>query len=221
MSGPERPTVVLLHGLARTHHSLAGLRRHLERAGFPTWARSYPSRRRSIIEAAHEIADWLARDLPADRPLVAVTHSMGGLVARHLAARIALRQIVMLAPPNHGSRVARFHAGRPIYRWFFGPAGQELASPDRERDWTLEIPVAVIAGTRGRAIANPTSWLTRGGGYFSDQEPNDGTLALWETALVGITDFAAVDASHTWIMNNRQARELVVRFLETRSFASP
>jgi hypothetical protein len=146
---------------------------------------------------------------------------MGGLVARHLAGWIDLRQIVMLAPPNHGSRVARSYAGRPLYRWLFGPAGQELAAPDRESDWTLEVPVAVIAGTRGRAIANPTSWLTRRRGHFSDQELNDGTLALGETSLVGITDFATVDASHTWIMNNRQARELVVRFLETRSFASP
>ena len=221
MSGPLRPTVVLLHGLARTHHSLAGLRRHLERAGFPTWARSYPSRRWPIADAAEQIADWLARDLPADRPLVAVTHSLGGLVARHLAARVALQQIVMLAPPNHGSRVSRFYSQRALYRWFFGPAGQELASLDAASAWpSLDVPVAVIAGTRGRALANPTGWLSRARGHFAAEEAHDGTLAVDETALPGMAAFATVDASHTWIMNDAQARALVVRFLETRSFAA-
>ena len=219
MSGPARPTVVLLHGLARTRYSLAGLRRYLERAGFPTWARSYPSRRRGIADAADQIADWLARDLPGGGPLVAVTHSMGGLVARHLASRVALQQIVMLAPPNHGSRVSRIYVRHPLYRWFFGPAGQELASFEAERGWPpLEVPFAVIAGTRGRAIANPTSWLTRARGHFTSDEAHDGTVAVDETALPGMAGFATVDASHTWIMNDRRARELVVRFLETRSF---
>jgi pimeloyl-ACP methyl ester carboxylesterase len=213
--------VVLLHGLARTHHSLAGLRRHLERAGFPTWARSYPSRRWPIADAADQIAEWLAHDLPGDRPLVAVTHSLGGLVARHLATRVALRQIVMLAPPNHGSRVSRFYSQRSLYRWFFGPAGQELAALNAASVWpSLDVPVAIIAGTRGRALANPTGWLSRARGHFAAEEAHDGTLAVDETALPGMAAFATVDASHTWIMNDAQARALVVRFLETRSFAA-
>lgn len=222
MSGPERPTVVLLHGLARTHRSLAGLRRHLERAGFPTWARSYPSRQRGSAGAADEIAGWLARDLSGRGPLVAVTHSLGGVVARHLAARVPFQQVVMLAPPNQGSRVSRAYSHLALYRWFFGPAGQELASVEAARDWPpLEVPFAVIAGTRGRGLANPTGWLSRARGHFTTGEAHDGTLAVDETELPGITAFATVDASHTWIMNNRQARELVVRFLETRSFTSP
>ena len=221
-----RPTVVLLHGLARTQHSLAGLRRHLERAGFPTWARGYPSRRLSIAAAADEIAGWIAADLPADRPLVAVTHSMGGLVVRHLAARVAFRRIVMLAPPSDGSRVSRAFQGRPLsrrfFRWIFGPAGQELAAPPEARAWpTLEVPCAVIAGTRARSLANPTSWLTRAGGYFAPGEPNDGTLAVAETALPGATACATVDATHTWIMNDPRARELVVRFLSGEDDLSP
>ena len=222
MTAPTRPTVVLVHGLARTRHSMAGLQRHLERAGYPTWARSYPSRRRTIAGAADEIAGWLARDLPSGQPLVAVTHSLGGVVIRHLAARVPFQQIVMLAPPSQGSRVSRVFQERALYRWFFGPAGQELAAAHAgDPAWPpLSVPFAVIAGTRGRALANPTSWLTGGGGYFADGQPHDGTLAVDETPMPGMTAFATVDASHTWIMNDQRVRELVVQFLETNAFAS-
>ena len=216
-----RPTVVLVHGLARTRHSMAGLQRHLERAGYPTWARSYPSRRRTIAGAADEIAGWLARDVPAGRPLVAVTHSLGGLVIRHVAARVAFEQIVMLAPPSQGSRVSRAFHDRALYRWFFGPAGQELAAHDGAGDLPpLSVPFAVIAGTRRRALANPTSWLTSGGAYFAVDQAHDGTVAVDETALPGMTAFATVDASHTWIMNDQRVRQLVVEFLQTRSFSA-
>src|SRR5437868_1781197 len=114
------PTVVLLHGLARTHRSMAGLQHHLQRAGFPTWARSYPSRRLSIAGAADLIASWIARDLPAGRPVAAVTHSLGGILVRQIGARVPWRRIVMLAPPNQGSRLSRELRNHTMYRWFYG-----------------------------------------------------------------------------------------------------
>jgi Alpha/beta hydrolase family len=215
VSDPQLPTVILLHGLARTHRSLAGLQRHLERAGFPTWARSYPSRRLSIASAAQEVAGWIARDFPDGRPLAAVTHSLGGILVRHVAALIPLTRIVMLAPPSQGSRVSRAFRDRPMYRWFYGPAGQEVSASDQHRTWPkLTAPCAIVAGTHARAAGNPTSWVTRRGPYFSFDEPNDGTLAVEETRAADMTAFATVPASHTWIMNNERAREIVVRFLE-------
>jgi pimeloyl-ACP methyl ester carboxylesterase len=214
---PQRPTVILLHGLARTHRSLAGLQRHLERAGFPTWSRSYPSRRLSIAAAADEIASSIARDFPDGRPLAAVTHSLGGILIRHLAARLPFTRIVMLAPPSQGSRLARAWRDQPMYRWFYGPAGQEVGAPDGHRAWPkLTAPCAIIAGTHARAAANPTSWITRRGPYFSFGEPNDGTLAVEETRAADMTTFATVPASHTWIMNDERARQIVVRFLQEK-----
>jgi hypothetical protein len=214
VSAPDdRPTVVLLHGLCRTHRSLLGLQRHLERAGFPTWARTYPSREVSIAAAADVVAGWIARELPG-RPLAAVTHSLGGILARLLEARVAWRRVVMLAPPNQGSRVARALRGHPVYRFLYGPAGQELGDPDAVAAWPgPRAPCAVIAGTHALDPANPTSWLTRGAGYFAAGEQNDGTLAVEETRLPGPGAFATVAASHTWIMDDAAARAEVVRFL--------
>jgi len=217
------PTVVLLHGLARTRWSMAGLRRHLERAGFPTWARSYPSRRMPIAAVAELVASWIARDLPG-RPLAAVTHSLGGIIVRHIGARVPFSRVVMLAPPNHGSRVSRALHEQSIFRWFYGPAGQEMAAPAPELDgrWPRPAaPCAVIAGTRARAGANPTSWLTRRRPYFAAGEPNDGTLAVAETELPGLAAFATVDASHTWIMDDARARALCVAFLRDGSLDAP
>jgi hypothetical protein len=199
-----RPVVVLLHGLARTRFSLSGLASHLERAGFTTWSRTYPSRQLSIAASADQIAGAIARELPLGRPLAAVTHSLGGILLRHVAQRIPFTRVVMLAPPNQGSRLSRALRDRPVYRWFFGHAGQELAPS-----------TAVIAGTGAKSSWNPTGWVSRSARVFAPGEANDGTLAVVETQIDGMAAFATVDASHSWIMNHADARALVVRFLQT------
>ena len=217
----DRPLVVLLHGLARTRFSMSGLASHLERAGFTTWSCTYPSRRLSIAGSAERIADAIARDLPSGRPLAAVTHSLGGILIRHVAERIPFARVVMLAPPNQGSRLSRALRDGPIYRWFFGKAGQELAvipvvSEAEPGLWPALPPsTAVIAGTRADRSWNPTGWVSRRSRIFAPGEPNDGTLAVAETQIEGMAAFATVDASHSWIMNHRAARALVVRFLDT------
>jgi pimeloyl-ACP methyl ester carboxylesterase len=209
-----KPLVVLLHGLARSHGSMARLGAHLAAHGFDTWSRTYPSRRAPIAEIARALVDEIARDA-AGRPVCAVTHSMGGVVARHLHdPRIMWQRIVMLAPPNQGSRLALAAAENPMYRWFFGPAGRELADAT---GWPVPpAPFAVIAGTRARALTNPTSWTV--GRRFPRGVQHDGTVAVDETRLDGMADFAEVDATHTWIMNDARVHGLVVRYLRDGRF---
>jgi len=209
-----KPLVVLLHGLARGPGSMARLGAHLDAQGFDTWSHAYPSRRASLAEIAAELADAIV-GTAGGRPISAVTHSMGGVVARHLHdPRIAWHRMVMLAPPNQGSRLARTMASNPLFRWFYGPAGRELADASH---WPVPpAPFAVIAGTRARTWSNPTSW-TAGRRYFRSL-PNDGTVAVAETRLDGMTDFAEVDATHTWIMNDERVHALVVRYLRDGRF---
>ena len=204
------PAVVFLHGLARSHRSLAPLRRRVDTAGFSTWARSYPSRRLPLRELATTIAGWI-HDEVGDRPLVGVTHSLGGILVRHMRELLDWRGVVMLAPPNNGSRVAALMGRRPFLRWFYGPAGEQLASSE---SWPAPPdPFAVVAGTRDLALTNPTSWLTRGIGVFPRSEPNDGTVTVAETQLPGMADFATVDACHTRIANHPRTHQLVLDFL--------
>ena len=205
----DAPLVVLLHGLARRDGSLARLRRQLEAAGHATWSRSYPSRRLSIAEAARVVADWIA-EAAGGRPLHAVTHSLGGILVRHMHdPRLRWQRIVMLAPPNQGSAVAAALAAQPLFRWFYGPAGRELARGD---GWPAPpAPFAVIAGNRRLALGNPTSWTV--GRRFASDEPSDGTVAVAETRLPGMAAFAEVDATHTWIMGHPETSRRVLAFL--------
>lgn len=212
----SRPLVVLLHGLARGHGSMARLGTSLRAAGFDTIRRTYPSRQHSLAYLAGELAEWIVEQA-RDRPVSAVTHSMGGVIVRHLHdPRIRWERIVMLAPPNRGSQIAAALAANPVFRWFYGPAGAELANGEA---WPAPpAPFAVIAGTRSLALTNVTSWTL--GRRFAKDTPNDGTVAVEETKLPGMVAFAEVDATHTWIMNDPRAQALAVSFLRSGTFPS-
>lgn len=212
-----KPLVVLLHGLARGHGSMAGMARFLRANGFETFGRTYPSRRHSIAYLANEVTDWICEHA-GDRPICAVTHSMGGVIVRHLHdPRIKWHRIVMLAPPNRGSQLAAAINTNPIFRWYYGPAGAELADG---ATWPAPpAPFAVIAGTRGLALGNPTSWTI--GRRFPANVAHDGTVAVEETRLAGMSAFAEVDATHTWIMNDARTRALVLRYLTAGDFETP
>ncbi|MCA9663929.1 MAG: alpha/beta fold hydrolase [Myxococcales bacterium] len=215
----ERPTVVLLHGLARSHRSLARLRRSLEAAGYPTWSRSYPSRRQGVEQLASEIGEQIREEL-GNRPLFAVTHSMGGIIVRQLARALPWRGSVLIAPPNRGSAVARLMRDAKIFQWFYGPAGQQLgAEPSEIERWPAPPrPCGVIAGTQSFSLRNPTSWLTRATGVLDG--PSDGTVAVSETQLDedALDGFVTLDANHTFIANHPQTARLVVRFVSSGRF---
>jgi hypothetical protein len=207
-----KPIVVLLHGLARGQGSMKRLSLALRAAGFETWSHTYPSRRHSITYLAGALTEQL---VALDRPLHAVTHSMGGVIVRHLHdPRLKWRRIVMLAPPNRGSRLAAGLVRNPLFRWFYGPAGSELADSSSWPDPPAKF--AVIAGTRSLAWSNPTSWTV--GRRFAAGVANDGTVAVEETKHPAMDAFAEVDATHTWIMNERTVHALVIRYLRDGAF---
>ena len=208
--------VVLLHGLGRTHRSMARLGAALQERGHPTWSRTYPSRQLPVNELADTVAGWIV-DAVGDAPVLGVTHSMGGILARLIGDRVNWRSLVMLAPPNQGSIVAARLAQNPLFRWFFGPAGQEMGIGGG--DWPAPPePFGVIAGTRGRSFGNVPSWVVAG--MLPRDEENDGTISVEETQHPRMADFATVRASHTWIMNHPATLPLVSGFFETGRFPS-
>lgn len=210
-----KPVVVVLHGLARTHRSVAGLRRAIEAAGWPTWSATYPSRALSIGELAPLMAERIRAEAPAAH-YCAVTHSMGGILVRHMRDLLPWQRVVMMAPPNNGSRIGLALREHPLYRWFYGPAGRDLTEPAA---WPAPpSPFGVIAGTRSFSLGNPVSWLTRAREMFPPDSPSDGTVSVEETKLPGMAAFATVDAPHTSIMDHAEARTLALRFLERGEF---
>lgn len=225
----ERP-VILLHGLARTRLSVEGMRRHLEANGFATWSHSYPTRKLPIDALADWLAERIRRDL-GEGPVMAVTHSLGGVVLRFLHGRIPVERAVLVAPPIEGSRVARALRERAAFRLFYGPAGQAVGGPPSHPAasgppvpqapgaWPdPPQPFAVIAGTRATSPAAPLGLFTRLLGLLPPSLPSDGVVAVEETRHPLMAAHAQVDATHTWILDHPETRRLAVRFLRERQF---
>lgn len=212
-----RDGVVLLHGIARSPGSMKSLERALRHQGYATLNLGYPSRRQSLqqlVQTLHPTIDTFAHSLSGK--LHFVTHSMGGLVARaylntHTPANLGCA--VMLSPPNQGSELADALHTLWLYRWYYGPAGQQLTTLQtkdlQDLLGTPTYPVGIIAGT---ASVNPVTSR-----WFLPQ-PNDGAVAVARMHLPQQTGFVEIPASHTFMARYGAVQAAVLRFLQTEAF---
>jgi pimeloyl-ACP methyl ester carboxylesterase len=104
-------TVVLIHGWASNPLFMALLSNRMQALGYRTINWGYWSLGRTIEHHGAGVQRLLAKlaDDPETEGLYLVTHSMGGIVARHaltLGKPEKLQRMVMLAPPNRGSHWA-------------------------------------------------------------------------------------------------------------------
>lgn len=192
--------------------TLAG--RWLRRAGFHVINIGYPSRRRDVDRLAACVAKQLPS--PEQRPprLHVLTHSMGGIVFRRLHTTQpipGLGRVVMLSPPNRGSRLARKLGRYRAGRWLLGPAFAELGP-----DWetleamlgSIDFDLGVIAGDGPRY--HPYAPFLEG--------VHDGTVEVVETQLADMKDFLVVRSGHTFIMNRREVLRQAVHFFRHGKF---
>ncbi len=191
--------VVCLHGFLRTRANTWALSAALRRDGWKTLNWRYPSRSRTIADHAEALVGDLRKVAEAHpgEPIAFVTHSLGGLVVRAALNRPDCPQealhgrIVLLAPPNRGSAMARKLSGLFPARWVFGNhAGRELMETpedgfDRLGTFPEGVQVLVLAGDLG---CNP--WI---------MGPDDGKVGVEETALPTPHVLRRVHAGHSWI----------------------
>ncbi len=112
----EKPCVVLVPGLLASGRSMTAFCKEIEKQAFSTAVFHYSSHQ-GIKPSATQLATELRR-LKVSQPtrrVVLLTHSMGGLVARCCVEDPALNpgnvtQLLLVAPPNHGSAVAKLSA---------------------------------------------------------------------------------------------------------------
>lgn len=207
--------VILVHGLGRSAGMFDGLAAALRADGFETAAISYASTREGIDTHAGRLARLISRLGGVDE-VSFVTHSMGGLVVRATLAhplladhRIRFRSLVMIAPPNQGSAIARALKDLAPYRWLTTEAGQDL-TPGAARTLPVSpIDFAIVAGGLGDGEGfNP----------FLDGD-DDGTVTVAETRLAGARDFLVVPRLHSWVDNHPATLKAVRNFLACQRFS--
>lgn len=202
--------VVMIHGIARSTGTFRALRRALRNTEWHAVAFGYKSTRGTLEDHTDALAGFLD-NLEGLETVSFVTHSMGGLILRLLLAReptllqrCQIGRIVLIAPPNQGSRIADTLKDLHLYKAFYGPAGQQL----------VPSCVAKVPGLAGNDFAVIAGGKGDGKG-FNPLLPgdDDGTVTVAETPLDGARDSLLVPTIHARISNNPITVRATISFL--------
>jgi len=192
--------IVLLHGLGANTLVMHLLARNLRQPNCRIVNWGYPSYRLSITTHAAALVLLLEKlDQDPDVEKVhLVAHSMGNIVARTaLLNRVPAKmgRMVMLAPPNQGSRAASF----------FGPFLGRVCRPIEE--------LSAREGSFVCSLPNP-----KGLEFGVITASHDFLVAPELTQLDGEQDRVQVTSWHSGILFRRQTAEQVKHFLAHGKF---
>jgi pimeloyl-ACP methyl ester carboxylesterase len=198
--------VLLLHGLWMRAFALRRLAHRLQAADFTVASFDYPS----ITGGPEATLPELARRLRGFDAVVA--HSLGGLMALEVLRRhddLPVQRVVCLGAPLCGSAAARVLGATPLSRWYIGRSGELLRQGCEP--WRGPAQVGAIAGRKPLGLG---ALVARFDG------PHDGTVAVSETRLDGLTDHAVVGVSHTGLVYSRPVADMTAGFLRHGRFAA-
>jgi pimeloyl-ACP methyl ester carboxylesterase len=205
----SRPSVLVVHGLWMNGLETHWLRQRLAARGFDARAFSYHSLHADLPEVVTAL-EAQVRALPP--PVHLVGHSLGGVMLVALFERVSdlpEGRVVLLGSPVNGSCAAT-----AVSRWPIGPAVlgrlalQELVG-ERRRCWTQPRDLGVIAGCTSAGMGRFVSNLP---------EPNDGTVAVDETRISGMTEHLVLPVTHTGMMLSSEVADRTARFLASGQF---
>lgn len=214
----NKTCVILLHGLFRTHKSMRKLSDYLHKQGYVIVNKTYPSTKLPIEAIANNyLPEMIAtcHQLGA-RKIHFVTHSMGGIVLRVYLQNHSLSnlgRIVMLSPPNHGSKIADYFHKLRLFKWLFGPAGQELSS--KKSSFVNQLPASLGSFEVGIITGNhilfpPFNRIIKA--------PNDGIVSIKTTQLDNIKDFIVLGTTHAFMIYNKEVLKQTAYFFKNGNF---
>jgi len=197
--------VVLLHGLWMPGASMQWFASKLSAAGFDTEIFAYHSVADGPDTAVPRLVEMLGQ-APSD----IVAHSLGGLIALQALCDAPLLQVgrvVCLGSPLTGSGAAT-----GMLRW--APAAAMLGRSAALLQnglpcWEGRAEVGVIAGCVPHGLGALLA------GFDGD---HDGTVAIEETRLAGVSDHVVVEASHSGLLFSADAVDQTVAFLRSGRF---
>ncbi len=190
-----KPKILMIHGAFCGPWSLEGLQRKFEAAGYPCKApalRFHDEARPPAALGTTGLADYaadLADEISAlGQPPILVGHSMGGLLAQQLAARVPVRALILLAPsPPWGVPPTTLFE---IMSW-----GLDLNHASEVDADAVTAPLLLLTGSEDRI--NPPSTVARIAALYGERA----------TAEV-------LDGMGHWLIGEPGWEKLVVRALE-------
>ena len=205
-------TVVLVHGLWMNGTELGMLGHRLRREhGFDVRTFSYPTMRGEVAAVCAALARFAGEARDRGRVHL-VGHSLGGVMVYRTLTECAAGidgNAVLLGAPLNGSRAARGVSKWTALRPLLGPhVLAELVEPC-QRCWAGQRALGAIAGT-----------LRMGTGQFFAHfdEENDGTVAVSETRIPGLTDHLVLPHSHFGMLLAADVAAQVACFLREGAF---
>ncbi len=203
---------VMVHGLIRRGRNMMWLGRRINRAGYAVYLYDYATTTKNISVHGLDFLSFL-QQVASNHPgkkINIVTHSMGGIITREALGCIGrgdgnclkaenIGRIVMMAPPNHGSDMAKVAVKiLPFSRRWIKPLGELSSAPDA---YIHQVPVpdsfdiGIIAGRF------------------------DNKVSQRYTVLYGMKDHTVINTTHSLIMYTRQAAELAINYLRNGRFS--
>ncbi|SEL88522.1 hypothetical protein SAMN05216262_12914 [Colwellia chukchiensis] len=212
-SSPRNECVILLHGLARSAHSMDKMAQRLSEHGYKVLNIDYPSRAYPIEQLAEQTISEALQQC-ANMPVSFVTHSMGGILVRQFLSKHSianLNRVVMLGPPNKGTEVVDKLCHLPGFHLINGDAGMQLGTG------ALSVPnqlgkanfdVGIIAGTQSINL------------LLSSLIPDvdDGKVSVENTKIEGMNDHITLPTTHVFMMRNNAVIEQVIYYLQQGKF---
>jgi pimeloyl-ACP methyl ester carboxylesterase len=203
-------SVVTVHGLWMRGTAMAALRNRLTPRGFELHHFSYPSVAGTLASCVDALAEYIA-GVGGDTVHL-VGHSLGGvLICAMLENRLppGLGRVVCLGAPLRGSRSAARLARLPGGRRLIGRCLAEVNACGGFKAWRAGIEVGCIAGRIPLGVGRLL-------GPFP--EPNDGTVAVDETVIAGLSDHMVLPVSHVALLWSTQVASQTAHFLEHGRF---
>jgi hypothetical protein len=196
--------IFLIHGLGRSHHSMATLQKKFEIEGYLVHNLEYSS----MLNKADTLGDRienLIKEHPKSQNII-ITHSFGGILLRKCDPSNPLNKAILLAAPNQGSSICEKLKSLHM-NFLLGPSGSQLySSSSLMKDLPIpHCPFITIAGNRPAKLSN---WPL--GVFF--KENSDGIVCESRTRLHGSESHHQLDTSHTLIMNHQRVKEIIDQF---------
>ncbi len=201
--------LVLVHGLGRTAKSMEKLSGYFSDRGFLVVNFEYASTQGNLAEHAMAF-HHVIQSLGSVPELYFVGHSMGNIVFRkYLMDHVSKtndppwKASVMLAPPSHGSYVARVLKPTLLFGLLLGRCALSLAGRGDQLSTELATPAHRFGIIAGKYNLNPL--------FRSD---NDMVVSVSETRLLGAHDFKVLKGMHTTLMAQPAVSSMIDRFFE-------